>query len=76
MRGLETREPTYGLPAVWIEDVERERARAARYTLVDAATVFATHLGETLRLARVARAFGLGLVWPGAGRSAAAQGEQ
>lgn len=50
VKGLETREPTYGLPAVWIEEEERERARAARYTLVDAATVFITHLGETLRL--------------------------
>jgi flagellar biosynthesis protein FlhA len=49
VRGLETREPTYGLPAVWIEDGERERARASRYTLVDAPTVFVTHLGETLR---------------------------
>ncbi|RZJ03303.1 MAG: flagellar type III secretion system protein FlhA [Rubrivivax sp.] len=49
VRGLETREPTYGLPAVWIEDDERERARAARYTLVDTPTVFVTHLSETLR---------------------------
>jgi flagellar biosynthesis protein FlhA len=47
--GIETREPTYGLPAVWIEDGERERARVARYTLVDAPTVFITHLSETLR---------------------------
>lgn len=49
LKGVETREPTYGLPAVWIEDAERERARAARYTLVDPPTVFATHLSETLR---------------------------
>lgn len=49
LRGLETREPTYGLPAIWIEEDERERARAARYTLVDAPTVFITHLSETLR---------------------------
>jgi flagellar biosynthesis protein FlhA len=49
VRGLETREPTYGLPAVWIEEEERERARAARYTLVDTPTVFVTHLSETLR---------------------------
>jgi flagellar biosynthesis protein FlhA len=47
--GIETREPTYGLPAVWIDDSERERAKAARYTLVDPATVFITHLSETLR---------------------------
>jgi len=49
VKGIETREPTYGLPAVWIEEAERERARAARYTLVDTPTVFITHVGETLR---------------------------
>jgi flagellar biosynthesis protein FlhA len=49
IKGIETREPTYGLPAVWIEEAERERARAARYTLVDTPTVFITHVGETLR---------------------------
>jgi flagellar biosynthesis protein FlhA len=49
VQGIETREPTYGMPAVWIEDSERDRARAARYTLVDPPTVFITHLSETLR---------------------------
>lgn len=49
VKGIETREPTYGLPAVWIDESERERARAARYTLVDTPTVFITHAGETLR---------------------------
>ena len=49
LKGVETREPTYGLPAIWIADEERERARAARFTLVDAPNVFITHLGETLR---------------------------
>ncbi|MDR7268226.1 flagellar biosynthesis protein FlhA [Pelomonas saccharophila] len=49
VKGIETREPTYGLPAVWIAESEREKARAARYTLVDAPTVFITHLSETLR---------------------------
>lgn len=49
VKGIETREPTYGLPAVWIDEAERERARAARYTLVDTPTVFITHVGETLR---------------------------
>jgi flagellar biosynthesis protein FlhA len=47
--GIETREPTYGLPAIWIEEAQREQARSARYTLVDPATVFITHLSETLR---------------------------
>lgn len=49
IKGIETREPTYGLPAVWIEEGEKERARAARYTLVDAGTVFITHLSEVLK---------------------------
>jgi flagellar biosynthesis protein FlhA len=49
MKGIATREPTYGLPAVWIEDSEKELARVARYTLVDAATVFITHLSEVLK---------------------------
>lgn len=49
VKGIETREPTYGLPAVWIEDAEKEAARAAKYTLVDPATVFITHLSEVLK---------------------------
>ena len=47
--GVQTREPTYGLPALWIEEPQREAARAHRYTLVDAPTVFITHLSEVLR---------------------------
>lgn len=49
IRGEPTREPTYGLPAVWIEESERETANAAKFTLVDAPTVFMTHLTEVLR---------------------------
>ena len=47
--GHETREPTYNLPAVWIQDQDKESARLAKYTLVDPVTVMATHLTETLR---------------------------
>jgi len=47
--GIETREPTYGLPALWIEDSAREAARKARYTLIDPATVLFTHLCEVIR---------------------------
>ena len=47
--GRETREPTYGLPALWIDETQREAARAHRYTLVEPATVFITHLSEVLR---------------------------
>ncbi len=49
LQGVETRDPTYGLPAVWIAEGERAAARAAGYTLVDPATVFVTHLGELVR---------------------------
>lgn len=44
-----TRDPTYGLPAVWIDPAQRATALAARYTLVDAQTVLMTHLTEVLR---------------------------
>jgi len=44
-----TKDPTYGLPALWIDEFHREAAIAARYTLVDAPTVFMTHLTEVLR---------------------------
>jgi flagellar biosynthesis protein FlhA len=49
LTGIETREPTYGLPAIWIEDSEKETARVSRYTLVDSTTVFITHLSEVLK---------------------------
>jgi flagellar biosynthesis protein FlhA len=47
--GEPTKDPTYGLPALWIEPRHRETAAAARYTLVDAHTVLLTHLTEVLR---------------------------
>jgi len=47
--GLPAREPTYGLPALWIDEATREAARAQRCTLVDATTVLFTHLAETIR---------------------------
>ena len=47
--GIETRDPSYGLPAVWVLETQRNEARQAGYTLVDPATVFLTHLGEVLR---------------------------
>lgn len=47
--GVQTRDPSYGLPALWIEPAQRDAARAAKYTLVDPATVLFTHLSETLR---------------------------
>jgi flagellar biosynthesis protein FlhA len=47
--GIEVREPTFGLPACWILRGTREEALAAGCTVVDAGTVIATHLSETIR---------------------------
>jgi flagellar biosynthesis protein FlhA len=47
--GLETVEPAFGLPARWVKLQERERAQSAGYTLVDPATVLATHLTEIIK---------------------------
>jgi len=45
------REPAFGLPAQWIVPAERETAETLGYTVVDPATVAATHLTELLRAA-------------------------
>jgi len=47
--GTPTTEPVFGLPALWISLADRERAEALGYTVVDAASVLATHLAETIR---------------------------
>ena len=47
--GTVTRDPTYGLPALWIDASQRTAAAAAKFTLVDGPTVFITHLSEVLR---------------------------
>jgi flagellar biosynthesis protein FlhA len=47
--GIETTDPTYGLPAFWITDDVVDMARVARYTLVDGPTVLLTHLNEVIR---------------------------
>jgi flagellar biosynthesis protein FlhA len=49
INGIEAREPAFGLPALWIDDNQREGARTAGYTLVDPVTVLMTHLGEVIR---------------------------
>ena len=47
--GEATREPTFGLPARWIERTSREEAMFRGYTVVDAATVITTHLTEVIK---------------------------
>ena len=50
IEGIETTEPVFGLPAVWITDEERENAQYNGYTVVDPSTVIATHLTEILKI--------------------------
>ncbi|MBT3660293.1 MAG: flagellar biosynthesis protein FlhA [Rhodospirillaceae bacterium] len=47
--GEKTTEPTFGLPAMWIEDANREEALFRGYTVVDPATVITTHLTEVIK---------------------------
>ena len=47
--GEETTEPTFGLPAVWIDEASREEAAFRGYTVVDPSTVLTTHLTEVVK---------------------------
>jgi flagellar biosynthesis protein FlhA len=47
--GIDTKEPVFGLPALWIPEKMREKAQMAGYTVVDASTIVATHLTEIIR---------------------------
>ncbi|TCI23191.1 flagellar biosynthesis protein FlhA [Exiguobacterium sp. SL-9] len=47
--GIETTEPAFGLPALWIDEETRTRAEMSGYTVVDPPSVVATHLTETLK---------------------------
>ena len=47
--GEATKEPTFGLPAMWIDKQNREEALFRGYTVVDPATVITTHITETIK---------------------------
>ncbi|MGJ4953318.1 flagellar biosynthesis protein FlhA [Bradyrhizobium sp. HKCCYLS20291] len=47
--GIHTTEPTFGLPATWVDAGLKEEATLKGYTVVDAATVLSTHLTELLK---------------------------
>jgi flagellar biosynthesis protein FlhA len=47
--GQQTREPAFGLPALWISNDKVDAARGAGYTVVDAVNVMGTHLAELVR---------------------------
>jgi len=49
VEGVPTREPAFGLDALWVSGAERERAEFAGYTVVDGASVVVTHLTEIVR---------------------------
>lgn len=48
--GIETIEPAFHLPALWITESQRERAEAMGYTVVDPPSIIATHLTEIVKI--------------------------
>jgi flagellar biosynthesis protein FlhA len=49
IEGIPTREPAFGIPAIWISPDKVEAARRAGYTVVDTISIIGTHLGEIVR---------------------------
>lgn len=49
LQGIKTIEPTFGLPALWINNDQREEAEIKGLTVVDPTTVMVTHLTETIK---------------------------
>jgi flagellar biosynthesis protein FlhA len=49
IKGIETVEPVFGLPAVWIVEEQKDDAQYNGYTVVDLSTIIATHLTEVLK---------------------------
>ena len=47
--GIPTVEPSFGLPAVWIGEAQREQAEISGYTVVDSTSLIVTHLSEVIR---------------------------
>ncbi len=47
--GIVTKDPTFGLDAVWVESSDRDQAQALGYTVVDASTVIATHISQIIQ---------------------------
>jgi flagellar biosynthesis protein FlhA len=47
--GIKTKEPVYGLPALWVTPGKKEMAELSGYTVIDPESVFITHLSETLK---------------------------
>ncbi|MDR2883973.1 MAG: flagellar biosynthesis protein FlhA [Deferribacteraceae bacterium] len=49
VEGLKAKEPAFGLPAKWIDEIEKDNAEMAGYTIVDPATIIATHITEVIK---------------------------
>jgi flagellar biosynthesis protein FlhA len=49
LTGTQTKDPAFGLDAVWIDSAQRDHAQTLGYTVVDTATVIATHLSQLLQ---------------------------
>ncbi len=49
LNGIATRDPAFGMEAVWIEPAMRDQAQTLGYTVVDASTVIATHLSHVIQ---------------------------
>jgi flagellar biosynthesis protein FlhA len=49
LKGNKTKDPTFGLPATWVDGEVREQAQAFGYTVVDTSTVVATHLSNVIQ---------------------------
>ncbi|MGL4345383.1 MAG: flagellar biosynthesis protein FlhA, partial [Cellulosilyticaceae bacterium] len=50
IEGIETVEPAFGLPALWITESQREKAEMRGYTVVDCPSIMATHLTEVIKV--------------------------
>jgi flagellar biosynthesis protein FlhA len=49
IKGIPTTEPTFGMPAIWVVESDKETAKAAGYTVVDVTTVITTHIKEIIK---------------------------
>lgn len=49
IQGIPTKDPTFGLDALWIDPAEHDNAQAMGYTVVDVSTVIATHLSQVIQ---------------------------
>ena len=49
IEGIKTKEPAFGLPAMWINESQRDKAEMYGYTVVDAPSIISTHLTEIIK---------------------------